>query len=393
MTAESQEAALAAFKKHTAQPQSEGQSTAGGLLDAFTDGVAFGFGDNLTAAESAILGRTRQGDWFNYDAPFNERFDRALAAERAQNDRFSEERPIASTAANIAGAVAGGAGAAARGATLLGRGGSLARQGAAGVAEAAAYGAAHGAGAADGEDVAAGAEEGAIIGGLLGGPLAVASGGLSRLLQQPNAPTRAAVQQEAQRLYGIARQKNPAFPTYTRFAADVNRRMQAEGFDQALHPRTAVALRETLKRGVDGTPRLMELENVRKIASAAAKGATPDDARLTKMIRDGLDNFVEDTAPVPELRQARTLWRRVKSSQALDEIIEKAGRRAESGEGVAEATSLRNQLRTLLENPRRRSGFTKDELQALEEVVRGGPRAIRMMSSLSPSAGRLPLFA
>ncbi|MEM6900359.1 MAG: hypothetical protein AAF583_11360 [Pseudomonadota bacterium] len=261
--------------------------------------------------------------------------------------------------------------------------------------EGAAYGAAHGAGAANGQNLGQAAEEGAVIGGLLGGPLAAASGGLSRIMQRPGGPTKEALRMEAQRLYAVARKKNPSFPNFDSFARATDRRLTAEGFDPALHPRTKIALRETLKRGLTESPDLQSVEGLRKITSAAAKGAMPDDARLTKIIRDGLDTYVERNAPVPELREARAIWRRVKSSETLEEIALKASLRSQGGDGVAEASSLRSQLRTLLENPRRRAGFTTEELKAIEEIVRGGPadRFMRMLSSLSPSAGRLPLFA
>lgn len=84
--------------------QTQEQGYLSGLVDSFTN--ISGFGDEVTAAEAALLGRTPEGDWFNYDQSFGERYDRALEAERQQNARFRDEYPVSSTAAEIAGNVA-----------------------------------------------------------------------------------------------------------------------------------------------------------------------------------------------------------------------------------------------------------------------------------------------
>lgn len=84
------------------QPQDQGYLS--GLVDSFTN--ISGFGDELTAAEAALLGRTPEGGWFDYNQPFGERYSRALDAERQQNARFRDEYPVSSTAAEIAGNVA-----------------------------------------------------------------------------------------------------------------------------------------------------------------------------------------------------------------------------------------------------------------------------------------------
>lgn len=83
------------------------QGMAGSLIDSFTQGATFNFGDEMTALEAGVLGRTPEGGWFDYSKPFGQRYDDALAAERAQNEKFQEEHPAISTAAEITGAIAG----------------------------------------------------------------------------------------------------------------------------------------------------------------------------------------------------------------------------------------------------------------------------------------------
>jgi len=152
MTIEQQRAlAMAAARARAQQLQiaaaavaaPEDQSYGSGLIDSATKGMAFGFGDRLTALESAILGRKPGGGTFdlgNYDVPFSDRYNRALEAERSQNRKFERDNPIASKVAEIGGAVATGGGmvragmsptanAAARGADWMRRGGLAAAEG------------------------------------------------------------------------------------------------------------------------------------------------------------------------------------------------------------------------------------------------------------------------
>lgn len=83
------------------------QGMIGNIMDSLTAGATFNFGDEITAAEAAVLGRNPEGDWFNYEKSMGERFDEALEAERLQNATFAQEHPVVSTAAEITGAIAG----------------------------------------------------------------------------------------------------------------------------------------------------------------------------------------------------------------------------------------------------------------------------------------------
>ena len=79
--------------------------TFGNALDSFTQGMTLGFGDELTAAESAVLGRTPDGGWFDYSKPIGERYNTALAAERGQQEQFAEDHQYVDAGLKIAGGV------------------------------------------------------------------------------------------------------------------------------------------------------------------------------------------------------------------------------------------------------------------------------------------------
>ncbi|MEM6934028.1 MAG: hypothetical protein AAF526_10630, partial [Pseudomonadota bacterium] len=305
-----------------------GQSTASGVIDSFTDGAAFGFGDSLTALESAVLGRTPDGDWLDYRQPFDERYDRALAAERGQNDAFAAANPITDTTASIGGAVAGGAGLAARGLSLMGRaGGSMGRQALAGGLEGAVYGAAHGAGAADGEEIGDAARQGAILGGALGAPLAAAGTGLSnafrRRVAASQSPSPMELKAAADLAYQAARQRNPVVPGFNTFAQEARDRMKVEGFHKRLHPRVHVILSEA-DRMAAGPVDFRRTEQLRQLTQSAARSADDSEKRLGVILRNQLDDFVERNAPVPEVREGRELYRRWKNVTTLQDAITEA---------------------------------------------------------------------
>lgn len=83
------------------EPTTDGdQSFLGGVLDSFTGGLTFGFGDEITALEKAVFfGTESEGFW--------EEYDRFLDAERSQNKRFASENPVTDVAAKAGGAVSG----------------------------------------------------------------------------------------------------------------------------------------------------------------------------------------------------------------------------------------------------------------------------------------------
>ena len=83
---------------------SEGRSF-GNILDSITQGLTLGFGDELTAHEAAIFGKTPEGAIFDYSDPYQTRYDRALTAERAQQNQFEQDNPATAFTAEVGGAM------------------------------------------------------------------------------------------------------------------------------------------------------------------------------------------------------------------------------------------------------------------------------------------------
>ena len=188
MTPEQQRALAQARARRLRQEAgaSNQQGMAGGLFDAFTQGAAFGFGDELTALEGAVLGRTPDGGWFQYDQPFAQRYEQALEAERGQQEQFREENPLAATGAEAAGALAtavatplGMLGAPVRGAGLAA---NAVRAGGAGAGMGAVYG--YGTGEGGAVERAQSAIAPAGIGGMVGAVAPAVGAGIGRLTQR-----------------------------------------------------------------------------------------------------------------------------------------------------------------------------------------------------------------
>lgn len=152
----------------TAQRATPKQNIAAGVLDSFTQGAAFGFGDEMVAAEAALLGRTPEGAWFDYSQTMGERYNRALEAERAQNRQFKEDRPVTAATAEIAGGVASPAAKPLAGLGAF-KGGAVA-------------GGLYGVGSAEGEDRLTGGLAGAVVGGVAGKALELAGRPVGRII-------------------------------------------------------------------------------------------------------------------------------------------------------------------------------------------------------------------
>lgn len=365
------------------------QSKLGGLVDSFTQGVSFGFGDELTAAESAILGRTPEGGYFNYNKPFGERYNTALEAERGQQKQFREENPVAATAAEIAGGVATGAGLAGKGATLVGRaaGKGLGTRVGAGVVEGAGYGALYGAGSAE-DDRVSGAGIGALTGGVVGGGIPAVGSALRvpfeaarRRASVAAAPTNEALRSAAKQAYQVADDAGLQFSQrgYLSLKQGISDDLATGGYNARLNPKISAVLDEL--KGLEGTaPTLQRLEQVRRVALNASNSAEPSERMLAGRIIENIDEFVDKISPqdivsgtnrtkaVMALKEARETWKRLRKSELLDEAFEKAQNQASGFEN-----GLRTQFRSILNNKKLRSKFNKEELTAMVKVVRGGP--------------------
>ena len=161
--------------------------------------------------------------------------------------------------------------------------------------------------------------------------------------------------------------------------ADMVRGMSKELFDEGidfdLHPKAAAMLNRLQKHasaGGDISPR--EIDNMRRIISRDVKGSGGEN-HMAGIMKRYLDDFIAtgpvtrtstDSAAVADktLRSARDLSRRKNLLADVDEALFK-------GDNAASDRGDVNALRSLLNNKKKRNQMSKEELEALMQVVRG----------------------
>lgn len=360
-----------------------------------SEGMAFGYGDEGAAAIEAALGDPKSGKFFDYSRPFGERYQSGVEQEQAAREGFAERNPKTATALEIGGTLGTAGGLGRAGLTVMGKGGTTAgRAGLAGV-EGGTYGGLYGSGKADPGNRVAGALMGAGTGAAAGGALSLGGQAVSKALAKGAgkraAPSLEALKRKADEAYDAARTRNPQFSGFDEFASQTRGTLDEAGFHPRLHPKLRVVLDEIDKLGPN--PDFKTVEKARRMAKGAAGNFNnPDEQRLGNMLVRNLDEFVESASPVPEVKTGRQLYGQFKRGQMVDEALESAVRRAEStGSGGNVENAMRQNIRRILDSQKKRAGFSKPEIEAMEEFVRGGnvQNFLRLAGKFAPSGSGL----
>lgn len=164
---------------------------------------------------------------------------------------------------------------------------------------------------------------------------------------------------------------------YLNFAMKLNNDLRKSGLDENLTPKTMGVLKRIETDFENNKTGLTDLEQVRKLANIATKQFdNPTEQSLGIKIKNSIDDFVQSEASknegsggnVGELYTgARNLTQRRKKAELLDEAILKSEQAASGFEN-----GLRNELRSILKNRKKRSGFNQEEIQAMKQITQGG---------------------
>lgn len=236
---------------------------------------------------------------------------------------------------------------------------------------------------------------GALAGGIPAGMVATRALGLNG----SDAVIRPGIQEQKMRAadaYGEVRADPRILPqdSVDDMALGISSRMDAERINPRLHPGSSAVL-DALLQDSSGPMRIEDVENLRRLTQQGLPAtASPADRRLATMmtsdITDYLDNLDDPVADA--LRTGRDAHRRASSAQAIADAETKAARRAAStGTGGNEINAMRQNLRSVLDNPRKARSFTAPELAMIDQVVTGsgGQNAMRGLSRFAPSSGGL----
>lgn len=174
-------------------------------------------------------------------------------------------------------------------------------------------------------------------------------------------------------------------------------------FDPALQPGVKVIL-DRLDEASQGNVTLKGIDTIRKMAGNVARdGANPSQRELASRLMEKIDDFVDNLGPgnvisgnpqaaATALKTARDAWRRMRKSEMVDEALTKAERRAAStGSGGNADNATRQNIRAILDSPKKARMFSNAEKRLMERVVRGttSQNALRLIGKLSPEGNGL----
>ena len=117
------------------------------------------------------------------------------------------------------------------------------------------------------------------------------------------------------------------------------------------------------------------------------------DAHFGNIILDNIDEMIAtNKSGSKAIEAARAAHSTLRKSELLDEALIKAKRRAEStGSGGNINNAIRQNIRAILDNPRRAKAFTATERALMENLVKQGKMEdlLRLVGKLSPSGNGL----
>jgi hypothetical protein len=367
-----------------AAPASPSASSGGVMrtVDDFMRGAAdtasFGFSDEIAARAGALTGIG--GERGNYDAN--------VAAERARDAEGGWTR----VAGQVAGALTN---------PMMG-----ARSVMGAIGSGALNGAAYGFGSGDGtfEDRRNSAALGGAVGGAAGGLIRAGTGALANRAARKAIPTEDQLKAiskagyEAADAAGVIVKPQGAQRLATSLVGD----LADWGYHPALQPRIKAVLDEA-ERLAQGNVTFKGLDQFRRIAKSAAASNDPSEAAIGSRIVRRIEAYMTQLPPEDVLtgnaakasagmKQGQDYWARFRRSEMVDTAKLKAERRADSsGTGGNLDNTIRQNVRAILDSPKKSRGMTAAEKEMAEKVVRGttGQNLLRQVGRLSPTTGGL----
>ena len=243
---------------------------------------------------------------------------------------------------------------------------------------------------------------GALFGGLLGpaaykgGELASSSFGKAlqsraKKLAAKGAPTADQLRKEANEAYIIAKDSGVIIDPsqFKAFVDDVVKSVSGKSaVQQATKDKLMPSISEVKKMLTSSIGEELgfeDLEELRKIASIPAGDVTNKAQQSSAMsIINAIDDLAENIDPTQaqgdlfqeqlktavggSFKAARSMWGKLRKTEKMDDLLLNAGTYAGGLE-----SGIKNQLNSILRNPKKQRGFTKAELNMMREITEGTP--------------------
>ena len=346
-------------------------ATLGHKIGAATDGIAQALTLNTSDEIAAGL---KSGFGFLGD------YGQALQSERARMAENERLAPGYRFGGELAGGLTGGAGMIKNGLTMVGRTGgkSLAKKIGVGATEGGLYGAAYGAGGSKEGERIEGAKSGALVGALTGGVLEGGAGVLAKkkaIKAMPKIQTSEEIKDAGRSLYKKTKKsgliiKKDAFKDA---ATDIVDQLSDFGYDPDLQKGVGV-LERRFAKALDQDLSLPELDNLRKLATNVARDGSDSEQAAASIFIDAVDDLVlseknwigSNKDALKDLTDARKIWKQAMKASMVEEAMYRASNAAS---GLEQGT--RNAFRAILNNPKKRKAFDKQEILILEMIANG----------------------
>lgn len=192
------------------------------------------------------------------------------------------------------------------------------------------------------------------------------------------------------------------------FTQGIERKLAGEdfAFDPKLEPMTGYAMdmlmEESTKPVVGHSPAGLEIvrRKLLKAEGQAVRAGNGDDARQVAHIIDDFDDWADSLVEgrdvmtsgaktaesVAARTEARALWSRMKKTQTIETLIERAQNSSPALTQTGLENALRIEFKNLANNQRRMRQFSAEEKAAIQRVARGGvmQQITRRVASLAP---------
>jgi hypothetical protein len=368
-------------------------------------GVTLGFADELFSAGMTPLELARghftgQDDGKGIGQRISDAYGRALDFNRKFDKAAQDRSPASTTIGEVVGGGVTAGGLARGGVTLMNTarpttGNMIAR----GAGEGAIYGGIHGVGKGETtQERIEGGITGGAIGAITGGAIGGVGARQARKAAIADAPTTQELRQMANTAYKAAEDSdvvvNPA--RFKSMVDDMFTTLANEGVDPTLHPGVMQAFK-----------RLQELQNqpvafktldiLRRVANSAGKSIqNKDEQRLAGIMVDKIDDLMNGLRPQDVLSgdgaaagraivTGRDLWLKMRKSEVLENLMERAENRAGANYTTAGMqTAIKQEMKNLLNSKHGTRGFSEQEKNLMKAIVRGGP-----MENITRLVGKL----
>lgn len=163
--------------------------------------------------------------------------------------------------------------------------------------------------------------------------------------------------------------------------------LRKAGFDEETTPAIAKQMRSLSRRADKDFIEPQEMVNIRRGIKDLMKSPNiePTDKRLAAKLLDEFDDFALTVPGGQGWKAGRNVYAKGKKSQQIEDALEVAQNTASGVEN-----GIRIELRKILKSPKKSLGFTKEEKQAMQDIVRGNftRNSLKKLSMLSFGSGQ-----